>query len=80
PPNLKGKDRVQFILLMKTPPGLSPCTCFSLKERLPLVRTVWLCLIIMKFFFFLFSLLLVLAYGFSLVFFFTNSFLSVRPA
>lgn len=55
-------------------------TCFSLKERLPFVLTFWLCLIIMKFFVFLFSLLLVLACGFNLVFFLTNSFRSVRPA
>uniref|UniRef100_A0A3Q1CUG1 Uncharacterized protein n=2 Tax=Amphiprion TaxID=80969 RepID=A0A3Q1CUG1_AMPOC len=55
-------------------------TCFSLKERLPLVLTFSLCLIIMKFFFLLFSLLLVLACGFSLVRLFMNSFLSVRPA
>uniref|UniRef100_A0A3B1IE20 Uncharacterized protein n=1 Tax=Astyanax mexicanus TaxID=7994 RepID=A0A3B1IE20_ASTMX len=39
----------------------------------------WLCLIIMKFLVFLFSLLLVLANGFSLLLFLTNSFLSVRP-
>lgn len=57
-----------------------PLTCFSLKERLPLVRTFWLCLIIMKFFVRLFSLLLVLAWGFNLVLFFTNSLRSVRPA
>uniref|UniRef100_A0A3Q2ZNK6 Uncharacterized protein n=1 Tax=Hippocampus comes TaxID=109280 RepID=A0A3Q2ZNK6_HIPCM len=37
-------------------------TCFSLKERLPLVRTFWLCLIIMKFF-----------VRFNLVFFFTKN-------
>lgn len=54
--------------------------CFSLKERLPLVLTFWLCLIIMKFLVLFFSLLLVLAYGFSFVRFLTNSFLSVRPA
>ncbi|KAG9266374.1 hypothetical protein AMEX_G20911 [Astyanax mexicanus] len=37
----------------------------------------WLCLIIMKFLVFLFSLLLVLANGFSLLLFLTNSFLSI---
>uniref|UniRef100_A0A8C6ZF33 Uncharacterized protein n=1 Tax=Nothoprocta perdicaria TaxID=30464 RepID=A0A8C6ZF33_NOTPE len=55
-------------------------TCFSLKERLFFVRTLWLYRIIMKFFCFFFSLLVVLANGFILVFFFTNSFLSVLPA
>lgn len=55
-------------------------TCLSLKERLPFVLTFWLCLIIMKFLVLLFSLLLVLACGFSLVRFFTNSFRSLLPA
>uniref|UniRef100_A0A669Q358 Uncharacterized protein n=1 Tax=Phasianus colchicus TaxID=9054 RepID=A0A669Q358_PHACC len=55
-------------------------TCFSLKERLFLVRTLWLYLIIIKFFCFFFSLLVELAKGFNLFFFFTNSFLSVFPA
>uniref|UniRef100_A0A8B9CB12 Uncharacterized protein n=1 Tax=Anser brachyrhynchus TaxID=132585 RepID=A0A8B9CB12_9AVES len=55
-------------------------TCFSLKERLFLVRTLWLYLIIIKFFCFFFSLLVELANGLILVFFFTNSFLSVFPA
>uniref|UniRef100_A0A8C0VP88 Uncharacterized protein n=1 Tax=Cyanistes caeruleus TaxID=156563 RepID=A0A8C0VP88_CYACU len=55
-------------------------TCFSLKERLFLVRTLWLYLIIMKFLFFCFSLLEELANGLILVFFLTNSFLSVFPA
>uniref|UniRef100_A0A674HAZ2 Uncharacterized protein n=1 Tax=Taeniopygia guttata TaxID=59729 RepID=A0A674HAZ2_TAEGU len=50
------------------------------KERLFLVRTLWLYLIIMKFLFFCFSLLEELANGLILVFFFTNSFLSVFPA
>uniref|UniRef100_A0A493T103 Uncharacterized protein n=1 Tax=Anas platyrhynchos platyrhynchos TaxID=8840 RepID=A0A493T103_ANAPP len=49
-------------------------------KRLFLVRTLWLYLIIMKFFCFFFSLLVELANGFILVFFFTNSFLSVFPA
>uniref|UniRef100_A0A8C9MMK9 Uncharacterized protein n=1 Tax=Serinus canaria TaxID=9135 RepID=A0A8C9MMK9_SERCA len=52
----------------------------SLRERLFLVRTLWLYLIIMKFLFFCFSLLEELANGLILVFFFTNSFLSVFPA
>uniref|UniRef100_A0A803V335 Uncharacterized protein n=1 Tax=Ficedula albicollis TaxID=59894 RepID=A0A803V335_FICAL len=51
-----------------------------LRERLFLVRTLWLYLIIMKFLFFCFSLLEELANGLILVFFFTNSFLSVFPA
>lgn len=55
-------------------------SCFSLKERLFLVRTLRLYLIIMKFLFFCFSLLEELANGLILVFFFTNSFLSVFPA
>uniref|UniRef100_A0A8C6JPH5 Uncharacterized protein n=1 Tax=Melopsittacus undulatus TaxID=13146 RepID=A0A8C6JPH5_MELUD len=55
-------------------------TCFSLKERLVFVRTLWLYLIIMKFLCFCFSLLEELANGLILVFFFTNSFLSVFPA
>uniref|UniRef100_A0A8C3NPK3 Uncharacterized protein n=1 Tax=Cyanoderma ruficeps TaxID=181631 RepID=A0A8C3NPK3_9PASS len=50
------------------------------QERLFLVRTLWLYLIIMKFLFFCFSLLEELANGLILVFFFTNSFLSVFPA
>ncbi len=62
---------------VKTAAGL---TCLSLKERFPLVLTFWLCFIIKKFFFRFFSLLLVLANGFSLLLFLTNSFLSVRPA
>uniref|UniRef100_A0A8C7Y2J4 Uncharacterized protein n=1 Tax=Oryzias sinensis TaxID=183150 RepID=A0A8C7Y2J4_9TELE len=37
-------------------------TCFSLKERFPLVLTFWLCLIIMKFLCFFFSLLLVVTF------------------
>uniref|UniRef100_A0A8B9G3F8 Uncharacterized protein n=1 Tax=Amazona collaria TaxID=241587 RepID=A0A8B9G3F8_9PSIT len=55
-------------------------TCFSLKDRLVFVRTLWLYLIIMKFLCFCFSLLEELANGLILVFFFTNSFLSVFPA
>ncbi len=62
---------------VKTAAGL---TCLSLKERFPLVLTFWLCFIIKKFFFRFFSLLLVLANGFSLLLFLTYSFLSVRPA
>uniref|UniRef100_A0A8C3KRD3 Uncharacterized protein n=1 Tax=Calidris pygmaea TaxID=425635 RepID=A0A8C3KRD3_9CHAR len=54
-------------------------TCFSLKERLFFVRTLWLYLIIMKFLCFCFSLLEELANGLILVFFFTNAFLSVFP-
>uniref|UniRef100_A0A8C3NI52 Uncharacterized protein n=1 Tax=Geospiza parvula TaxID=87175 RepID=A0A8C3NI52_GEOPR len=50
------------------------------QERLFLVWTLWLYLIIMKFLFFCFSLLEELANGLILVFFFTNSFLSVFPA
>uniref|UniRef100_A0A8B9NKK7 Uncharacterized protein n=1 Tax=Accipiter nisus TaxID=211598 RepID=A0A8B9NKK7_9AVES len=49
-------------------------------ERLFFVRTLWLYLIIMKFLCFFFSLLEELANGLILVFFFTNSFLSVFPA
>uniref|UniRef100_A0A8C0F5V8 Uncharacterized protein n=2 Tax=Strigidae TaxID=30459 RepID=A0A8C0F5V8_BUBBB len=48
--------------------------------RLFFVRTLWLYLIIMKFLCFFFSLLEELANGLILVFFFTNSFLSVFPA
>uniref|UniRef100_A0A8C5CFZ7 Uncharacterized protein n=1 Tax=Gadus morhua TaxID=8049 RepID=A0A8C5CFZ7_GADMO len=55
-------------------------TCLSLKERLLLVRTFSLWRIIMKFLFLFFSLLLVLANGFSLLCFFAKSFLSDRPA
>lgn len=65
------------------PPPLLPAggiTCFSLKERFVFVRTLWLYLIIMKFLFFCFSLLEELANGLILVFFLTNSLLSVFPA
>ena len=55
-------------------------TCLSLKERLLFVRTFSLWRIIMKFLFLFFSLLLVLANGFSLLCFFAKSFLSDRPA
>lgn len=55
-------------------------TCLSLKDRLFLVRTFWLYLIIIKLLFFVFSLLVVLAWGFIFVLFLTNSFLSVLPA
>uniref|UniRef100_A0A8C5EFY3 Uncharacterized protein n=1 Tax=Gouania willdenowi TaxID=441366 RepID=A0A8C5EFY3_GOUWI len=72
--------KIFFFLKNKALSGRSYRTCFSLKERLPLVRTLRLFLIIIKFLVRLFSLLLVLACGFSLWCFFRYSFRSLRPA
>uniref|UniRef100_A0A5F8HG70 Uncharacterized protein n=1 Tax=Monodelphis domestica TaxID=13616 RepID=A0A5F8HG70_MONDO len=71
---------ISFFLFFKSLLSTAGLTCLSLNERLPLERTLWLYLIIIKFFCFFFSLFVELANGFSLVFFFTNSFLLVFPA
>uniref|UniRef100_A0A4X2KSD6 Uncharacterized protein n=1 Tax=Vombatus ursinus TaxID=29139 RepID=A0A4X2KSD6_VOMUR len=65
---------ISFFLFFKS--ASRRLTCFSLKDRFVLDRMLWLYLIIIKFFCFFFSLFVELANGFSLVFLFTNSFLS----
>uniref|UniRef100_A0A8C3UZ88 Uncharacterized protein n=1 Tax=Catharus ustulatus TaxID=91951 RepID=A0A8C3UZ88_CATUS len=77
---MESEPQSGLLLTLPHPCPTWNITCFSLKERLFLVRTLWLYLIIMKFLFFCFSLLEELANGLILVFFFTNSFLSVFPA
>uniref|UniRef100_A0A8C5Z4D5 Secreted protein n=2 Tax=Marmotini TaxID=337730 RepID=A0A8C5Z4D5_MARMA len=69
-----------FILFLFFNSASLELTCFSRKERLFFDRTFWLYRIIIKFFCFFFSLFVELENGFTLVFFFTNSFRSVFPA